>query len=107
MAVAVSRLPTSPCGVCTWTRLPTIPAYATSDRVSKNCTITLRGSMPKAYDDESEFASEPAKELAQLSAWQRFRLLVTGKYLALSVGLVVGLISLASSLLSVTSTPPP
>ncbi|MGM5002934.1 hypothetical protein AB8A05_29695 [Tardiphaga sp. 538_B7_N1_4] len=60
--------------------------------------------MPKAYDDENEFASEPAKELVGLSTWQRLRVIISGKHAALTGVFLAGFLSLISSFFAVTTS---
>jgi hypothetical protein len=62
--------------------------------------------MPKAFDDESEFSSEPAKALAKLTVLERVHLIFSGRYLALTVGMLAGVVGLVTSLLFTVISPP-
>lgn len=57
--------------------------------------------MPNAYDDESEFASQQAKELARLSTLERVLVLFSSKNISLLFALVGGLIALATTFISI------
>jgi hypothetical protein len=62
--------------------------------------------MPKAYDDEREFTSEPARDLVRLKWYQRILYLLSAKSVATTFQVAVGLIGFVLAFVAITSPPP-